>query len=162
MKSKQQVLPLSGSRTGSGSEKIWHYGDFWSRFLCEFPMILADFLLPKWCGSNRIRIHITDSKKGTSANRELSWWGRKKCNFYVQKYDIMVIYVDSYASFLWFLLIFATRIRINASLIRIRIRVAKMTRIRPDPDPYQLSLPRRVLEWTEGYRKLSWWGRGFL
>ena len=44
--------------------KIRYYGDF-CRFLCEFPMILTDILLPpgsgrpKWCGSDRIRIHIT-------------------------------------------------------------------------------------------------------
>ena len=43
--------------------KIWYYGNFCG-VLYEFPMILADFLLPgsgrpKWWGTNRIRIHIT-------------------------------------------------------------------------------------------------------
>ena len=56
----------------------------------------------------------------------------QKCNFYFQKYDILVIFVDFYAM-IW-------------------IREAKMKQIRPDPDPHH---------WKR-HSKNSWYSVGCL
>ena len=58
---------------------------------------------------------ISNTSKMTYAFYELILFMcvKQKCNLYFQKYYILVIFVEFYASFPWFLQFFATRIRIR-------------------------------------------------
>ena len=91
--------------------KLWYYGDI-CRYLCEFPMILADFLLP-------------DPDQGCQNDADSDPYHWSKVHIWRKIYDILVILVELWI--LFWLIYFANRVRF---MKRIRIQMAKMRWIR--------------------------------